>query len=45
MSAFEALKGRADAVEVVAEPLVFSNRARIPHLGHGRAAAGDLQLA
>jgi putative ABC transport system substrate-binding protein len=29
VSAFEALKGRADAVYVVAEPLVFSNRARI----------------
>ena len=29
LSAFEALKGRADAVYVVAEPLVFSNRARI----------------
>src|SRR5262249_48608552 len=27
--AFEALKGRADAVYVVAEPLVFTNRARI----------------
>jgi len=29
VSAFEALKGRADAVYVVSEPLVFSNRARI----------------
>src|SRR5262245_57537981 len=29
VSAFEALKGRADAVYVVAEPLIFSNRARI----------------
>jgi putative ABC transport system substrate-binding protein len=29
VSAFEALKGRADAVYVVAEPLVFSNRVRI----------------
>jgi putative ABC transport system substrate-binding protein len=28
-SAFEALKGRADAIYVVAEPLVFSNRARV----------------
>jgi putative ABC transport system substrate-binding protein len=27
--AFEALKGRADAVYVVAEPLIFTNRARI----------------
>jgi putative ABC transport system substrate-binding protein len=29
VSAFEALKGRADAIYVVADPLVFSNRARI----------------
>jgi putative ABC transport system substrate-binding protein len=29
MPAFEALKDRADAVYVVAEPLVFTNRARI----------------
>jgi putative ABC transport system substrate-binding protein len=29
VSAFEALKGRADVVYVVAEPLVFSNRVRI----------------
>ena len=29
MSAFEALKGRADGIYVVADPLVFSNRARI----------------
>src|SRR6516164_5097619 len=34
--AFEALKGRADAVYVVAEPLVFTNRARI----HTLAMAG-----
>src|SRR5215469_14367061 len=38
VSAFEALKGRADAVYVVAEPLVFSNRARI----HTLAMAGRL---
>ena len=29
VSAFEGLKGRADAIYVVADPLVFSNRARI----------------
>jgi putative tryptophan/tyrosine transport system substrate-binding protein len=29
VSAFEALRGRADAIYVVAEPLVFSNRARV----------------
>jgi putative tryptophan/tyrosine transport system substrate-binding protein len=29
VSAFEALKSRADAIYVVAEPLVFSNRARV----------------
>src|SRR4029077_18900902 len=29
VSAFEALKGQADAIYVVADPLVFSNRARI----------------
>ena len=29
VSAFEALKGRADGIYVVADPLVFSNRARI----------------
>jgi len=29
VSRFEALKGRADAIYVVADPLVFSNRARI----------------
>jgi putative tryptophan/tyrosine transport system substrate-binding protein len=29
VSAFEALKGRADAIYVVADPLVFSNRTRI----------------
>ena len=38
VSAFEALKGRADAVYVVAEPLVFSNRARI----HTLAMAAQL---
>jgi putative ABC transport system substrate-binding protein len=36
--AFEALKGRADAIYVVAEPLVFTNRARI----HTLAMAGRL---
>jgi putative ABC transport system substrate-binding protein len=36
--AFEALKGRADAIYVVAEPLVFTNRARI----HTLAIAGRL---
>jgi putative tryptophan/tyrosine transport system substrate-binding protein len=36
--AFEALKGRADAIYVVAEPLVFANRARI----HTLAMAGRL---
>jgi len=29
VSAFEALKGRADGIYVVADPLIFSNRARI----------------
>jgi ABC-type uncharacterized transport system substrate-binding protein len=29
VSVFEALKSRADAIYVVAEPLVFSNRARV----------------
>src|SRR5262249_38681326 len=29
VASFEALRGRADAVYVVAEPLIFSNRARI----------------
>ena len=29
ISAFEALKGRADGIYVVADPLIFSNRARI----------------
>ncbi len=29
VSAFETLKGRADAIYVVADPLIFSNRARI----------------
>ena len=38
VSAFEALKGRADAIYVVADPLVFSNRARI----HTMAMAGRL---
>jgi ABC-type uncharacterized transport system substrate-binding protein len=36
--AFEALKGRADAIYVVADPLVFTNRARI----HTLAMAGRL---
>jgi putative tryptophan/tyrosine transport system substrate-binding protein len=36
--AFEALKGRADAIYVVAEPLVFTNRTRI----HTLAMAGRL---
>jgi ABC-type uncharacterized transport system substrate-binding protein len=36
--AFDALKGRADAIYVVAEPLVFTNRARI----HTLAMAGRL---
>jgi putative tryptophan/tyrosine transport system substrate-binding protein len=36
--AFEALKGRADGIYVVAEPLVFTNRARI----HTLAMAGRL---
>jgi len=38
VAAFEALKGRADAIYVVAEPLVFTNRARI----HTLAMAGRL---
>ena len=42
--AFEALKGRAEALYVVAEPLVFTNRARIHTLAMA-TAAGDLQLA
>ena len=35
--AFEALKGRADGIYVVADPLMFSNGSH-PHLRHGRAA-------
>ena len=34
-SAFEALKGRADALYVVADPLVFTNRAQIHTLAMG----------
>jgi putative ABC transport system substrate-binding protein len=36
-SGFEALKGRADALYVVAEPLIGSNRVRINTLSTGRA--------
>jgi len=42
MPAFEALKDRADAVYVVAEPLVFTNRARIHTLAMAAAMAARL---
>ena len=43
--AFEALKGRAEALYVVGDPLVNTNRIRINTLGARRATADDVRAA
>ena len=43
--AFEALKGRADALYVCGDPLVNTNRIRINTLGARRATADDVRLS
>ena len=43
--AIEALKGRADALYVVTEPIVNTNRVRTQHAGTGRAIADDGRYA